>query len=291
MAAMLWILVKETQTFGQETTRILPFKLNRIQRDIEAHLDLWNLLLKPRQTGGTTYFTLRRLLVNAVLEGGIGCLLISQSNEYASEHFRIVHRAYDLFGAVDPAAGDDVNVLAASLKKNLLHTKYSNRRELVFDFLDSKVRIASAEVEEAGQGITLHHIVASEYARWPGDPESTLSNVMGALVPKNTTGIVPRGTLDRESTANGAAGPFYEACLRALEKPEISDSKIHYYPHWWEDGYMASEFQMLDGTVVDIENATPKQLAECIADLESTEALWVKMLHKELDSIAWVKAA
>ena len=264
LASMMWILTKEEQTNGQDKTRIIPFQLNKVQQDIEKNLALWNLLLKPRQAGGTTYFLLRRLLLNAVLDGGIGCLLISQSSEYAQEHFQILRRAYNLIGSANPGGAEEENTLCISLKQNVLHTAYSNRRELVFDYLDSKIRIASAEVEESAQGLTIHHVVASEYARWPGRPEETLSNVMGSMV--------PGGTLDRESTANGAAGPFYEACLRAMNDPKTSDSRLHYFGWYWDDGY-ANEL-------------TKKEQAELEADLKADEIRVIKKMHMELSSVA-----
>lgn len=265
LASMMWILTKEEQANGQEKTRIIPFQLNKIQHSIESNLALWNLLLKPRQTGGTTYFLLRRLLLNAILDGGIGGLLISQSKEFAQEHFQILRRAYNLIGAANPGGTDEENQLCISLKQNVLHTAYSNRRELVLDYLDSKIRIASAEVEESGQGITLHNVIASEYARWPGRPEDTLSNVMGAMV--------PGGTLDRESTANGAAGPFYEACLRAMNDPKTSDAKLHYFGWHWDDGY---------------ENELDQDKAkELEADLQADEIRLIKKMHSELSVVAY----
>lgn len=280
MAAMFWILVKEKQdATGIESSRTIPFRVNRIQQDLLANIALWNLLLKPRQTGGTTFFLLYRLFLPAILEGGIGSLLISQSREYASEHFQIVRRAYNLIGAGNPNGGDDENLLCTQLKQNVLHTAYSNRRELVLDYLDSKIRVATAEVEESGQGITLHHIVASEYARWPGNPENTLSNVMGALV--------NGGTLDRESTGNGAAGPFYEACLRAMNSPTQADAKLHFYPWWWDSGYTDKDFRFQDGSLISLEKVSKKMKTEIEADLESDEKKLIELFHVDLNQIAW----
>ncbi len=280
MAAMFWILVKEVHSITNvESSRVIPFRLNRIQKDIELNIKLWNLLLKPRQTGGTTYFLLRRLFLPAIVEGGIGSLLISQSREYAGEHFQIVRRAYNLIAAATPNGGDGENLLCTQMKQGVLHTAFSNRRELVLDYLDSKIRVATAEVEESGQGLTLHHIVASEYARWPGNPENTLSNVMGALV--------NNGTLDRESTGNGAAGPFYEACLRAMNSPAQADAKLHFYPWWWDEGYSDTEFRFQEGATVSLDDITPKMKEEIQADLESDEKKIIEAFHLDLNQIAW----
>lgn len=64
----------------------------------------------------------------------------------------------------------------------------------MFDQLDSRLIVESAGKPEAGQGVTLHHLVGSEVARWPKMPEETMSNIIG--------GLVDDGTRDEESTAN-----------------------------------------------------------------------------------------
>jgi hypothetical protein len=155
LASMFWILAKNLSVVpGDETegTRLVPFMLNRMQSDLDANIARNNRLLKARQSGGTTYFMIRRLLLPVLTEGGKTGMLISQNNDYATKHFRIAHRAYDYIGALDPF-DRSVNTLCEELKANLLHTQYSSRKELVFDVLDSQIIIESAEVEEAGQGV------------------------------------------------------------------------------------------------------------------------------------------
>jgi hypothetical protein len=268
MQMMFWVLTKTKQKFSDmEETRLVPFSLNRIQRTIEAGIAQRNLLLKARQIGGTVYFSLRRLLLPAITDRGIGCLLVSQSGKYVMEHFEIIRRAYRYIGAADPY-DDSKNVLCASLKANLLHTQYSNRRELVFDQLDSRVRVESAEVKEAAQGPTLHHVVADEYSRWPGNPEETLSNVQGAIVK-------PGGTLDKNCTANGAQGSFYEDCLRAMNDASKSDAKLWFFPWWWDDGY-----------VLELSEQEKDELEK---DLQSAELRVIAQMHKELKEVAWTQ--
>lgn len=262
MAAMFWILAKNKDSDG---SRLIPFKLNKIQKHIISVLAVLNLLVKPRQIGGTTFFSLYRLILPAIIEGGIGCQLISQSSEYAQKHFEVIRRADRYMAMVDPA-NSEVNQLNRALKANLLHTAYSNRKELIYDQLDSRIMVATAEVEESGQGVTLHHILADEYSRWPGNPEATLNNVRGALV----TG----GTVDKQCTANGAAGPFYEDVLRALADAKKSDAKLHFYPWYWADDCM------LDWS--------PEQFKELEADLQEDELKLIFKIHKELEPVAYV---
>lgn len=271
LAAMVWILAKQKEVFsGQAEEEIasvlVPFRFNRIQRDLDPKLAKNNLFVKPRQVGGTTYFTICRLLIPAITDYGIGSLLISQNSEYAEKHFRIIQRAYRYIGYQNPYGADEENDFGLSLQQNALHIRSSNRRELIFDQLESRVMIASAEVEESGQGVSLHNIVGSEYSRWPKDPAATLSNVRGALV--------PGGTVDLECTANGAGGDFYKRCMRALNSPEESDAKIHFYEHFWMDEYQ-------DKTLTDA------QKDELEKDLTADEIRLIARIHNELKEVAW----
>ena len=229
-AYMLWIRRKNPEPSEEEilpeghwNRRLIPFKFNEIQHDIEQKKGKKNICLKYRQGGYTTYFINTRLLLPALLEPGTGSLLISQKNSYAAAHFRILKRAYRYFGAVDPY-DNKANILTQQLHENLLHLQYSNRRELIFDQLDSSILCDSAEIEEVGQGLTLHHIVGTENARWPKNPEETLANVKEALVAD--------GTLDLESTANSLGGYFYEECMRARDK-QTKESEFTYFFHQW----------------------------------------------------------
>ena len=265
MQTLFWLLPKEKEeTIDGEDVFLVPFRYNRIQKHLEKNLAARNLLLKARQIGGTTYFSLRRLLLPAITEPGIGCILVSQSNDYVEKHFQIIRRAYQHIAEVDPAR-HQLNDLSKSLKEHLLHTTASNRRELIFSQLDSRVMVESAEVEEGAQGVTLHHILADEYSRWPHNPENTLSNIQGALVKS--------GTLDKNCTANGAIGPFYEDCLRAINDPANADARLHYYSWWWADEYYL--------------DLSPEKAKELEADLDATEKNIVKKIRLELEDVTW----
>lgn len=261
---MLWILTKKIDNRPdiKRHSRLVPFTWNPIQHDVYSKMGLRNICLKPRQVGLTTWFTLVRLFLPSMIEPGTNSLLISQNGEYASKHFSMLRRAYKLFGAKDPA-NPDVNTLTKSLHSNLLHTAYSNRRELILDQLDNTIHIASAEVEETGQGITLHRVVCSETARWPGTPEETLANLKEA--------IVLGGTLDLESTANGLGGYFFEEYQRA-ERAE-SDFVAHFHPWWWQPEYRIA--------------LTDEQSAEMEADLAEDERKLMYKFHLELEQIAF----
>jgi hypothetical protein len=166
----LWILRKNTEEGEVDilptnsrfwNRRLVPFVHNRIQRDLDETIivqkALRNIMLKPRQAGYTTWSIGMRLFLSAILNPGVGCMLMSQNSEYAAAHFDILKRFWRYFFVADPFdSGNQDNDWANSLRKNLLHVAYSNRRELIFDQLDSRVRCASAEVEESGQGLCVH---------------------------------------------------------------------------------------------------------------------------------------
>ena len=257
-ATFFWILPKES--------KIIPFCWNRVQTHIFPRLAKKNRVLKARQPGFTTFFLLVRLLLAITTERGKGGLLISQNSHMATQHFIIARRALRLYGALDPYDNNQ-NDYCRSLRANILHTTYANRRELFFDVLDSKLIVESAEVEEAAQGITLHAVVASEVPRWPGDPEATVSNIKGALVKD--------GTFDEEGTANGFGGYFCEQYLKSMDNEALGDARSHFYPHW-----MTDEFEL--------PFESKKEEDELLADLKSDELAIIAKMHKDLSEVCWM---
>lgn len=265
-AFLFWILQKKVDDGapGATGSRLVNFQFNRIQNHMYSRLAKNNRVLKARQAGFTTFFLLVRLLLNIITEEGKTGLLISQNHKYAAMHFHMARRAYRMIAAVDPR--DDLqNDFSLSLKANILHTTYQNRRELYFDVLDSRLIVESAEVEEAGQGVTLHHVVASEVSRWPGNPEETMSNIKGA--------VVPEGTVDEECTANGAGGYYYERYLASMNDENAADARPHFYA-WWATG----EYD-IPGTKTDDDSL--------LADLTEEEYSIILKMHKELSELAW----
>jgi hypothetical protein len=270
VSAMFWILQKQDdlQSVNAQPTRLVPFVLNPIQRHLYDNLALNNLLLKARQIGGTTFFLLVRGLLNTITNEGTNSMLISQKADAAQTHFLMANRAYRMFGVKDPhdPTANDVN---RSFIENLLHTKFNNKRELYFDMLESRLTVESAEVEEAGQGPTIHHLIGSEYSRWPGDPAATLANARGALA--------KGGTVDLECTANGAVGSFYEKYSLAMNSPDLSDARAHFYPWYWADDYRL--------------DLTSLQSQELKADLQEDERKAIEAFHLDLHQVAWRRQA
>jgi len=92
------------------------------------------------------------------------------------------------------------------------HTKYSSRRELTFDVLDSSFVVATAGGESIGRGETLTHVHASELAFWQKSTALENWNGMTQAVPnKKGTAIFV------ESTANGDSGICYALWKGAVD--------------------------------------------------------------------------
>lgn len=91
-------------------------------------------------------------------------------------------------------------------------TKYSSRRELSFDGLDSSYVVATAGGESIARGETISHLHASELAFWPTSAAKDNWNGLIQAVPdtKGTAVFI-------ESTANGITGLFYDLWKGAVE--------------------------------------------------------------------------
>lgn len=232
----LRILAKKEIQLAQKS-RLIPFKFSRIQADLQNKIAKRNITLKPRQIGSTTFHILCRLFIPAILNPGTSGLLISQTKGYGAQHFRIMQRALKSFGSATPvwvmqsqmsANGKIGKNWSKVLLENMLHTQYSARHEILFDFLDSKILVESAENPDAGTGLTINNLVATEVAYWTkGDPETLLAQA------KET--VPADGTIDLESTPNGMGGYFYEEWQRSTY-PD-AEFRNHFYPWWWQDEY------------------------------------------------------
>jgi hypothetical protein len=92
------------------------------------------------------------------------------------------------------------------------HTKYSSRKELMFDILDSAYSVATAGGEAIGRGTTITHAHLSELAFWPPVAARDNLNAILQAIPN-----APGTSVFIESTANGVTGPFYEMWRGAVE--------------------------------------------------------------------------
>lgn len=91
-------------------------------------------------------------------------------------------------------------------------TKYSSRKELAFDKLDSGYMVATAGADSVGRSETLQLAHISELAFWPkSTAKDNLNGLLQAIPNVDDTAVFI------ESTANGVSGEFYEMWQGAVE--------------------------------------------------------------------------
>ena len=181
---------------------IAPLRLNPAQQILQNAIDkqmasegkIRIIILKARQQGLST------------MVGGY--LYFSVSQNKARKAMVITHTADSTRALFDLTKRYHDNC-PEILKP---HTKYSSRRELSFDVLDSSYIVATAGGDAVGRGETISHLHASELAFWPKSTASEIWNGLAQAVPNeaNTAVFI-------ESTANGVSGVFYDLWKGACE--------------------------------------------------------------------------
>ena len=185
-------------------------KLNRAQQEYSQRCSKRNIVLKARQVGITTYIA-ARFFLQTITRPGTLTVQVAHSDESAQAIFDIVHRFWE-------------NLPNKRVRRGALVKSRSNVRQIVFPQLDSEYRVETAD-DNAGRGMTIHHLHCSEVSRWSRGGAETLASLRAA--------VVPDGEIVLESTANGASGIFYEEWEKAAETGYTQ----HFFPWWYEPTY------------------------------------------------------
>ena len=139
------------------------------------------------------------------------------------------------------------------------HTKYSSRRELTFDVLDSSFIVSTAGGESIGRGETLTHVHASELAFWQRSSAQDNWNGLTQAVP-NVSGTA----IFVESTANGVSGCFYDMWKGAVDgtngyipvfipwfvDPQYSETVPDHFEHTPEEEKLVKSHNLTDGQLM-----------------------------------------
>lgn len=126
------------------------------------------------------------------------------------------------------------------------HTKYSSRRELSFDILDSSYTVATAGGDGIARGETITHLHASELAFWPASSAKENWNGLVQSVPNS-----PGTAIFIESTANGVSGLFYDLWRGAVRGE--NDYVPVFIPWFLDPGYSQEPPGELELTPDEIE--------------------------------------
>lgn len=204
--------VEEVLKVRDRHGRVRPLEANKVQRAFEQKRGRWNIVLKARQMGVTTWVA-ARLFMKTITAKGVLTVQVAQTREAAEGIFRMVQRFWEQ--------------LPQEAREGPLRRSRANSGQMCFPELDSEFRILSAGDEGAGRGLSIQNLHLSEVSRWPGDAQETLAGLRAALSPS--------GEMVIESTPNGAYGCFYSEWNQASENGTVQ----HFFPWWMEEAYVS----------------------------------------------------
>lgn len=181
---------------------IKPLELNAAQQILQESIDrqmattgmVRCVILKARQQGLSTHVG--------------GWLTFKTTQNKARKAMVLTHHAESTKALFDMTKRYYAN-LPVLVKP---HSKYSSRKELTFDLLDSGYTVATAGGEAIGRGETLNYVHASEVAFWQKSTAKENWNGLTQAVP-NTKDTA----IFAESTANGVSGIFYDLWKGAVD--------------------------------------------------------------------------
>src|SRR5271165_3510489 len=245
------LLISDMLKIRRKGEGVSWLELNRAQQEYSRRCSQRNIVLKARQLGVTTYIA-ARFFIQTITRPGTLTVQVAHTEDSAQAIFSIVRRFWEN--------------LPGRMRRGALRTSRANVRQLVFPALDSEYRVETAD-DNAGRGMTIHHLHCSEVSRWPRGGRETLASLRAA--------VVPDGEIVLESTANGASGVFYEEWQKAAE----TGYTRHFFPWWYDAGYC------LEGTEVLPLTEEESMLAK-LHGLSESQIAWRRNTWKTMRALA-----
>lgn len=227
---------------------ITPFTLNKAQEHIHAAIEaqlaatgkVRALILKGRQQGASTYIG--------------GRFFWKASGEFGKQVYILTHE----ISATDNLFGMTKRYLENCPDAVKPSTAADNAKELFFDRLDSRYKVATAGARATGRSGTAQYFHGSEVAFWANGADHMAG--IGQTVPDaDGTEIV------LESTANGI-GNLFHTMWQSAEASKGEYIAI-FVPWFWEDGYR-------------------KPVPEGF-ELEDDEHVYMEAFGLDLEQMAW----
>lgn len=200
---------------------IEPFELNVAQLYLHGRLEdqlrttgkVRALILKGRQQGCSTYVG-GRFYHHTTSVSGIRTFILTHEQEATANLFQMVERYHELMHPeFKPLTGT------------------SNRKELVFDLLDSGYRVGTAGTKGVGRSSTIQLFHGSEVAFWP-HADTHAAGILQAVPDQPGTEVI------LESTANGLGNFFHKAWQEAVAG--LSEYQAIFIPWFWQDEYRSA---------------------------------------------------
>jgi len=174
----------------------------------EGEIDLRgvrDIILKARQQGFSTIIE-ALIFLDTINNANTYSLVVGQKTKSSEAIFRMASVFYNNLP-----------------KEKRRPTKYSSKRELYWEDINSSFYVGSAEVGDTGRGDTINNLHLTEIPSWP-DPET--------LVPAVLEAVPDDGFVALESTAKGVGNYFHTTWL------EAEGGKSNFWPHfspWFDD--------------------------------------------------------
>lgn len=233
------ILIELFFVIVSKQQEVVPFFLNEVQvkflNRLNSDLQLFEkgelhhlnyLILKGRQQGFTSFITAYQL----------ACTLIKKN----FSGFTVTDTGDNTNTVFEDKAKYPYSQLPESIKPT---EKYNTRKEMIFEALNSKWRVASAGNKEIGRSKTINFFHGSESAFW-----KSIQSIMGALgqaLTKNCIKIL-------ESTANG----FNEYRQLWVDGENKDNNWQPLFFAWWETSEYRLDFENLNAKNDFIEQVT-----------------------------------
>lgn len=195
--------------------KVIPFRKNRAQTELDKKAAKRNIILKSRQLGMTTFEAVD-MLDDTLFTRNFNGLLIAQDLDTAKDIFsNKIEFAWNNFPL-----------------QELYKVDNQSARQLKFDFGDKS--FSSIIVDSSGRSGTFNRLHITEFAlvcaRFPDRAREVLEGSIPA-VPLN-------GRVDIESTAQGEQGDFHNMFWEAWERGEPaipSEYKAHFFNWTYDD--------------------------------------------------------
>ena len=195
----------------------IRFELNSAQQAIFDDLFYQNIVLKSRQMGITTFFSILLLDV-ALFNSNTHCGIIADTEENAKYIFRKIKFAYDCL---------------PDQLKNIREAKIDSAKELTFNN-NSLIRVGTSL-----RSATFQYLLISEFGKIASEDIKRANEIQtGSL---NTVALGSYVFI--ESTPRGRGGLFYDMCIEAKKSQDAGkeltemDYRFHFLPWWQEPGY------------------------------------------------------
>ena len=212
----LKIRVKAPVVIDGVPHKIIPFELNRAQQYIHEKIEeqkeetgkVRAMLLKGRQQGCSTYVG-GRFYNKTTFRRGVKTFILAHMEDATTNLFKVVQRYHEHCPApVKPS------------------TSFSNRRELVFNHLDSAYGLGTAGSKNVGRSDTIDYLHGSEVAFWENTDDIKTGVFQAAELAEE---------IILESTANGLGNMFH----RMWQDAESGRGEYIaiFIPWFWQEEY------------------------------------------------------